>query len=165
MNVHTMRALWHEWASPSFHKSKLQLFWFAVSVSAGFDIEYKLKCVSLHQDYASFLSLFFKSLLEILAKTIYVWRVPLIYLFYEQRIIFFRNAQQKSNTAWHCSVCGIVIVKIVVKSFWVFSCERAKRDHCLLTKVCLVKLLLHGPCRTLTTRDPSLCSQVDWKAW
>lgn len=54
MNVHTMRALWHEWASPSFHKSKLQLFWFAVSVSAGFDMALKLKCVPIHRDYESF---------------------------------------------------------------------------------------------------------------
>lgn len=167
MNVHTMRTLWHEWASPSFHKSKLQLFWFAVSVSAGFDIALKLKWVPLRWDYGSFVSLFFRLLLENLKKKyIEVWRAPLIYLTYSQRIIFIRNAQQKSTTSRHCSVCGIVTAKIVVKRVWVFSCESAKRDHCLLTKACLLDLLLYCPCRTLATRDPpSLCSQVAWKAW
>lgn len=59
-DVHMMRTMWHEWASPSFLKAKLQLFWFALSVSAEFDIAQKLS-VPLHRGYASFVSPFFRS--------------------------------------------------------------------------------------------------------
>lgn len=68
-DVHIMRTLWHEWASPSFLKAKLQLFWFALSASAGFDIAQKLN-VPLHRGYASFVRRFLRSFLEILAKNI-----------------------------------------------------------------------------------------------
>lgn len=36
-------------------------------------------------------------------------------------------------------VCGIFPAEIVVERVWIFSCEGAERNHCLLTKTRLLE--------------------------